>query len=124
MYPDKVLPLFTISQKVRSLRTEIFGSLGNEYERLIKNLEIDNDKTVSIFVDRDSLGTVLNFMWADKRALDIIASTKFDILLINTTYKVTKFDQSLALLLSLNKHGHYYIVCAAMIALADANTFQ
>ncbi|EPZ33420.1 hypothetical protein ROZALSC1DRAFT_31866 [Rozella allomycis CSF55] len=78
MYPDKVLPLSTISQKIRSLRTEIFGPLGNEYEKLIKNLEDDNDKTVSIFVDRDSLGTVLKFRWADKRALYIIASTKCD----------------------------------------------
>ncbi|RKP17318.1 hypothetical protein ROZALSC1DRAFT_24324 [Rozella allomycis CSF55] len=124
MYPDKVYPLSTISQKVRSLRTEIFGPVGNEYEKLIKHLEEDKDKTVSIFVDRNSLGIVLNFMWADKRAIDIFASTKCDILLIDTTYKVTKFDQSLALLLSMDKHGHYYIVCAAMIALEDANTFQ
>ncbi|RKP19591.1 hypothetical protein ROZALSC1DRAFT_28821, partial [Rozella allomycis CSF55] len=114
---DKVLPLSTISQKVRSLRTKIFGPIGNEYEKLIKNLEDEKDKTVSIFVDRDSLGTVLNFMWADKRALDIVASPKCDILLIYTTYK------SLALFLSMDKHGNYYIVCAAMIALEDANTF-
>ncbi|RKP16167.1 hypothetical protein ROZALSC1DRAFT_31780, partial [Rozella allomycis CSF55] len=79
MYPDKVYPLSTISQKVRSLRTEIFGPVGNEYEKLIKHLEEDKDKTVSIFVDRNSLGIVLNFMWADKRAIDIFASTKCDI---------------------------------------------
>ncbi|EPZ36707.1 hypothetical protein O9G_005077 [Rozella allomycis CSF55] len=119
---DKVTTLpDNVDDAIRSFTQAQMNSF--QIHTAIQQIETEENTYTRIQVERDSLGTVLNFMWSDTRALNNFESTNCDLLLVDTTYKCVKFDQSLALFVSMDCHGVYYIVSAALISLEDARTF-
>ncbi|RKP19720.1 hypothetical protein ROZALSC1DRAFT_22049 [Rozella allomycis CSF55] len=85
------------ANKVKPMRKSLFGTNGIECVKLIKQIEQEHNTNTRKQVERDSLGTVFNFMWCDVRALKTFKSTNCDLLLLDTTYKCIRCDQSLTL---------------------------